>query len=574
VKINDVEKITGLTAKAIRLYESKGLISISRDENGYRNYSDTDVENLKEIKLFRSVGISISDIKLYLFGVLNINELIDKRKAEILKESGKNSEKYRICQEILDNDSLAELENSKRFTEKEKIKPTTHGALCVGIDIGTTTVSAVVYDIENKEQLEAYTLPHNSYVNTEEYSEQSVAVIMEKSERLLYHILESYEKILSIGITGQMHGIVYIDKKGNAVSNLINWQDKRADKVLSGGKNTCQIIYDITKEHISTGYGIATHYYNMLNNLVPKEAVCFLSIMDYFAMKICESQNIITHSSIGASLGFFDVKAGGFKYDKLALLGIDKDFLPKVTEKSIIIGKCKGISVSIPIGDNQASFLGSVKENQNSALVNIGTGSQISASCDEYLTVNNELELRPLIEGKYLICGSALCGGFAYSMIEEFFRSYMVSAGMQEKSQYKIINQLAKDAYANGDKSLIVDTSFFGKRSNPSIRGSINMIDKQSFTPSALILGVLKGMCNELYELYNLFPEKKTHAVASGGTVRKVGVLKELIKDTFHMTVSTNEATEEASTGVALFSAFVTGNIKYQDGFADFMSKE
>ncbi|MBO5091202.1 MAG: MerR family transcriptional regulator, partial [Clostridia bacterium] len=64
MKINDVEKITGLTQKAIRLYESKGLINVSREENGYRSYTQEDVELLKKIKLFRSVGMAISDIKL------------------------------------------------------------------------------------------------------------------------------------------------------------------------------------------------------------------------------------------------------------------------------------------------------------------------------------------------------------------------------------------------------------------------------------------------------------------------------------------------------------------------------
>jgi DNA-binding transcriptional MerR regulator len=77
VKINDVERITGLTQKAIRLYESKGLVNIARDENGYRNYSDEDIEGLNKIKLFRSVGVSIADIKLYIFGVTKLEEMLD-----------------------------------------------------------------------------------------------------------------------------------------------------------------------------------------------------------------------------------------------------------------------------------------------------------------------------------------------------------------------------------------------------------------------------------------------------------------------------------------------------------------
>ena len=572
MKINDVEKITGLTAKAIRLYESKGLLFVSREENGYRNYSDGDVEALKKIKLLRGIGVSISDIKLYLFGVISIEELIDKRKSEILKESGKNSEKYRICQSILNKDIGNPYESNFDFTESESIVCKGCGTVCVGIDIGTTTISAAVYDLDNKEQKEAYTLSHNSYTKTGSYSEQSVSVIMEKSQKLLYHILNTYKSVVSIGISGQMHGIVYIDKNGNAVSDLINWQDKRADLVLENGKNVCQIIKDITGEEISTGYGIATHYYNMKNGLVPKDAVSFCSIMDLFGMSLCKNKKPVTHSSVAASFGLFDVKSNCFKKDKLSLLGIDEGSLPCVTGESTIIGYCNKIPVSVPLGDNQASFLGSVRENKSSILVNMGTGSQISAVGD-YQNVVGDIELRPFIEGKYLICGSALCGGFAYSMLEEFFRSYIVSAGIEEASQYKTMDRLAREAYERGDKGLIVDSTFCGKRSNPNLRGAVREIDRESLTPSNLILGVLKGMCNELFELYEAFPEKRTQAVASGGAVKKNEILKYLISDTFGMQTSVSALKEEASTGVALFSSFVAGRADYDNGFGKYLKE-
>ena len=570
MKINDVEKLTGLTAKAIRLYESKGLISVLREENGYRNYTEKDVEALKEIKLFRTIGISISDIKLYLFGVMSKDELIDKRKAEILKDSGKNSEIYGICESIL---AKKPIESNDIFTENEKARNGMYGAICIGIDIGTTTISAIAYDIDNKEQIEAYTLPHNSCVKAGVFSEQDVSIIMEKAKKLLYHIISIYENIVSIGITGQMHGIVYIDKNGRAISNLINWQDKRADEVIENGKNTCELIYQITGEKISTGYGIATHYYNMLKGLVPKGACGICTIMDLFAMEICGNKKPITHTSIGASLGMLDVKNGSFKFDKLSLLGIDKDILPQVSEKSISVGMCNGILVSVPIGDNQASFLGSVSKNEDSMLVNIGTGSQISSVSDEYLHLDSELELRPFIEGKYLVCGSALCGGFAYSMVEEFFRSYIVSTGMQESSQYTIMNTLAKKAYENGEDGLLVDAYFCGKRSDPNLRGSINNIDRHSFTPQALILGVLKGMCNELYELYKKMPNKKTHMVASGGAIKRTEILKDLIAKRFGASISTNKIEEEAATGSALFSALVAKKIEYNNGFSDYIGE-
>lgn len=568
MKINDVEKITGLSRKAIRLYESKGLISVSRDENTYRNYSNEDVEILRKIKLLRSIGASISDIKLHLFNVMSLDELLDKRKSEILKESGKNSEKYRICESILNNTDYS-LKSIDDFNENETEGRKSYGSLSVGIDIGTTTVSAAIYDIDNKEQIESYTIPHNSYVKNGAFTEQSISIIMEKSEKLLYHILNSYENIISIGISGQMHGIAYIDKNGKVLSNLINWQDKRADQTLCDNQTACEKILGITGEIIHTGYGIATHYYNMLNNLVPSDAVTFLSIMDIFAMKICGLKKPIIHSSVAASFGLFNLKKCQFMTEKLSLLNINEDFLPTVTSESIIIGKFRDIPVSIPLGDNQASFLGSVKD-KDTLLINIGTGSQIS-SISDYCQVNNEIELRPLIEGKYLICASALCGGYAYSMLESFFRSYAVSLGIDESSQYKIINQLAMEAYEKNEKGLIVDTSFLGKRGNPNKRGSIKMIDSQSFTPSNLALGFLKGMCNELYELYSLFPTKHNYAVASGGAVKKNKLLKILLADTFGISVSNNTLNEEAATGVSLFSAFAIGKINYNEGFGEYI---
>ena len=571
MKINDVERITGLTQKAIRLYESKGLVNIARDENGYRNYSDEDIEDLNKIKLFRSVGVSIADIKLYIFGVTKLEEMLDKRKSEILKESGINSENYRICEDLSKGMGADELKNVGILTENEEVPSENHGALSIGIDIGTTTISAIVYDIDHKEQLEAYTIPHHSYVRSDIYSEQSVSIIMEKAEKLLSHILKCYTNIISIGLSGQMHGIVYIDAVGNPVSNLINWQDKRADQPIAKGNTTCDLIKLITGENISTGYGIATHYYNMQNGMVPEKSVGFCSIMDLFGMKICGLQKAITHASVAASFGLFDVEKGEFLFEKLSLLGIHAHLLPSVTAESKIIGTCKGIPVAVALGDNQASFLGSVNNHQDSLLVNIGTGSQISAVSAGF-EPTSDIEIRPFIEGKYLACGSALCGGFAYSMVEAFFRNYMVSAGMQDTSQYKIINQLALEAYENGEKGLDVDVSFFGKRSDPTRRGSIKNIDRQNFTPSALVLGVLRGMCNELYELYEGFEEKKTNIVASGGGVRQNEVLKRLIADRFGASVSVNATNEEAATGAALFAAFVVGKVKYHNGFAEYIN--
>lgn len=59
----EIQEKTGLTRKAIEYYEEKGLIKPLKLENGYRNFSDEDLENLNKISLFRKIGLSISEIE-------------------------------------------------------------------------------------------------------------------------------------------------------------------------------------------------------------------------------------------------------------------------------------------------------------------------------------------------------------------------------------------------------------------------------------------------------------------------------------------------------------------------------
>ncbi|MGQ7596020.1 MerR family transcriptional regulator [Streptococcus suis] len=63
MQVKDVEKLTGLSTKAIRLYEEKGLIEVSRNPlNDYRDYSEENVRQLRLIKLLRYFEFSLAEI--------------------------------------------------------------------------------------------------------------------------------------------------------------------------------------------------------------------------------------------------------------------------------------------------------------------------------------------------------------------------------------------------------------------------------------------------------------------------------------------------------------------------------
>lgn len=64
MNISDVAKKTGLTSKAIRFYEEKGLLTVpSRGENGYRHYTTKHLEELTLLRQSRQVGFSLEECR-------------------------------------------------------------------------------------------------------------------------------------------------------------------------------------------------------------------------------------------------------------------------------------------------------------------------------------------------------------------------------------------------------------------------------------------------------------------------------------------------------------------------------
>lgn len=63
MRINEAAEKVGMTKRAIKYYEEQGLLTVSKDENGYRNYTEEDIRILKNVSLYRKLGIGIKDIR-------------------------------------------------------------------------------------------------------------------------------------------------------------------------------------------------------------------------------------------------------------------------------------------------------------------------------------------------------------------------------------------------------------------------------------------------------------------------------------------------------------------------------
>ena len=106
--IKDVEERTGLSRSNVRFYEKEKLVEPSRNEsNGYRDYSENDVENIKKIAYLRTLGISIEDIRSIISGKVTLQETLEKQN-EVLKSQITDLNKAKLmCEKMLDEESIS-----------------------------------------------------------------------------------------------------------------------------------------------------------------------------------------------------------------------------------------------------------------------------------------------------------------------------------------------------------------------------------------------------------------------------------------------------------------------------------
>lgn len=100
MKTHELEKELGISKHTIFYYEKEGIVTPQRDDNGYRSYSQEDLQKLIMVKFLRNLNISIDDVKAILNNELDfkeclkINQIHLEKQIKSLEEVQGNIEMY------------------------------------------------------------------------------------------------------------------------------------------------------------------------------------------------------------------------------------------------------------------------------------------------------------------------------------------------------------------------------------------------------------------------------------------------------------------------------------------------
>lgn len=122
MRINEVERIVGVTKGNIRFYEKEGLLSPGRDSgNGYRDYSDAEVEKLRRIKLLRKLDLPLEEIRRLQSGELTVQDVMGRHIIHLERQRSNLAAMADLCRELeADRPQLNSLDAERYLRQMEE----------------------------------------------------------------------------------------------------------------------------------------------------------------------------------------------------------------------------------------------------------------------------------------------------------------------------------------------------------------------------------------------------------------------------------------------------------------------
>ena len=440
------------------------------------------------------------------------------------------------------------------------------GAVSLGIDIGTSKVAAVLIN-DQAEPLASCSRPHHADRKAPPgHDEQDAATLLNTTRAVVRELPSSYRRnVASIGVTGQMHGVLVCDSRLRPQTPLFTWRDKRC---LS--ENFLAELRERSGIALNCGFGCATLAWLVSRKAWPSGARHASTIQDLLVARLCNLTAPVIDPTNAASWGLFNLEKNQWDTDALRAVGLESDWMPHVlpcgakagdlcSEWAAALEVPPKTPVTVAIGDNQASIMATVKEPEHELALTLGTGGQLSAVVPraECEAMNDEAryELRPFPGDRFLVVASSLCGGSAWNWLAETVEKWMGDLDVDPPSRDAIFERLNHlGAHAAGGLTIV--PQFLGERYDESLRGSISGIDLQNFDLGRISRGLARGI---IANLAGMFPAStlrdRTGIVGSGNALRRNHLLREMAVEVLGLPIRICDRREEAACGAALLAA-------------------
>lgn len=450
----------------------------------------------------------------------------------------------------------------------------------IGVDLGTSGTKTVLFSTDGQ-PLASKTIEYPLYQPQNGWAEQAPEDWWHAACGSMKEVISKSginpKDIKGIGISGQMHGLVMLDKAGNVLRKSIIWCDQRtaAECEEITNKVGASRLIELTANPALTGFTaskilwVRNHepevYEKCAHILLPKDYVRYMLTGDF-----------ATEVSDASGMQLLDVPNRCWSDEVLSKLGIDKSLLAKVYESPEVTGKVSaqaaelcGVPAGTPVvggaGDNAAAAVGTGTVQDGIAFTTLGTSGVVFAHTDK-LSIDPKGRVHTFccaVPGAWHVMGVTQAAGLSLKWFRDnFCDAEMVAAKGLDKDPYYLMDKQA-ERIPIGAERLLYLPYLMGERTphlDPNCRGAFIGLSAMH-TKQHLLRAVMEGVVysqRDSVEVLRGMGVKINDMLACGGGGTSP-LWRQMLADVYGCPVKTVVSKEGPALGVAILAAVGTG---------------
>jgi xylulokinase len=450
----------------------------------------------------------------------------------------------------------------------------------LGIDIGTSGTKTLVINEKGKILAEAtenypcyFPRPLWSEQDPEDWWKATVATVRQVVKKAKLKAAD----VKAIGLSGQMHGSVFLDKRSKVIRKALLWNDQRTAaecteiEERAGGR---EALIKMVANPALTGFTAPKilwlrnhepkHFEKTVNVLLPKDDV-----------RRRMTGELATDVSDASGMLLLDVVKRNWSKELLSKLQLDESLFGKCYESEEVTGKltkeaaaAMGLSTDCVVvggaGDCAANGVGTGVVTSGTLSTSIGTSGIMFVHSDE-VQIDPAGRLHTFchaVHGKWHMMGVSLTGGGA---LQWFTEKICDGLGKGKDQRYKLLTAEA-EKIAAGSEGLFFLPYLAGERTphaDPHARGcfiGLTLKHGRGHLTRAVMEGVAYAMRDSLTIIRELHVPVKQIRASGGGS--KNPLWRQIQADAFGQDVVTINAEQGPAYGVALLAAVGAGAFK------------
>lgn len=427
----------------------------------------------------------------------------------------------------------------------------------VGIDLGTSSVKTLLLSGDGQ-AVASVTKEYPLYFPENGWSEQNPEDWYNQTLSALEELFRNIDarKVRSFSFSGQMHGLVMLDRSDKVIRPALLWNDSRSQLQTDSLNEDKDFLLDNTANIAFAGFTLPKLLWIKENE--PENYAEINRIMlpkDYVAYRL--SGSFCTDVSDASGTLYFDVENRCWSKEILAKYGIKNEWLPEVLESD----ECAGtlipelaealgtdeVKIIIGAGDNAAAAVGTGTVRDGDCNISLGTSGTIFTVSDKF-SLDRDSAIHSFCSASrnyhQMACmlSAAVCCNW---WVEKILRDSYGSVLGKENSLGE--NQVMFLPYLMGERSPLNDTKVRGMFYGMSLD-----TDKDDMS-LAVLEGVAFALRHNIDIIRNMGIDIKKSNVCGGGTKNKLWL--KIIANVLDIELNIPENQEGAALGAALLAA-------------------